>query len=181
MIGATRRAVFDYYAERSHYVSSPVIVDKEPLEPIALPEQDYADFMANVRAVIPDSRFLLMVRDPVATVWSMSQRQWGYSLTDAPLRTFTLDEHIANWCACADIVLAWASDPNTYVCQYGRLTMRPEEESARVAAFLGLRDIVPFQPRPSADPQFEPDDYALITSQTAARVGALAAAGLDQL
>lgn len=178
---AMRKAVFRYYAEQAHYAFGPVLLDKEPLEPIAFPEEDYADFVSDVRALVPDVKLLLMIRDPISTVWSMTQRQWGYSLTSGEVRSYTLEEHVANWCACADLVLRWASDSNTYVCQYGRLTTETDQESARVARFLGLGTVAPFQPKPSASPKFSPEDLTLIRSKTDAQVEALAKVGLSNL
>lgn len=70
-----------------------------------------------------------MIRDPVATVFSMSRREWGYSLANAPLRTFSLEEHVENWCACAECLLHYANDRRTYVCQFERLANDALRES----------------------------------------------------
>lgn len=175
---ALRRMVFGYYAERRNYSNHDILVDKEPLEPIAFPDQQYTSFLSNVRSLVPNVKILIMIRDPVATVWSMMQRKWGYSLRGEEPRTFALEDHVANWCACADIVLSCASDPSTYVCQYGKLTMEPEGESARIAKFLSLDSFEHFQPKPSAEPAFTPQEHSLVTSRTRDRVEALAAVGL---
>ena len=178
---AVRRLVFGYYAEHCDYAGRRVLVDKEPLEPIALPDREYAGFLNSVSVVEPDTKFLIMVRDPVSTVWSMTQRKWGYSLANEEPRTFSIDEHIANWCACADIALARATDPNSYVCPYGRLVTKPAEESARIAEFLGLSGVEPFQPRSSSETGFSAEEEARIETATQSRVEALAAAGLTNL
>lgn len=178
---SARNMTYDNYARICNYKSNPILIDKEPLEPIALPDLDYADFISCISSIMPEAKILFMLRDPVSTVWSMTQRKWGYSLTEGEPRTFTLEEHIENWCACADIILASAGTASTYVCQYGVLTSAPERESARIGAFLGIPNAQPFQPKPSDNPAFDADALALITTMTASRIEALAAAGLTEL
>lgn len=178
---SVRRMAYGFYAFECDYGGRRVLVDKEPLEPVAFPDRDYAGFLQSVRLMAPEARLLLMVRDPVSTVWSMSQRKWGYSLTDAEPHAFALVEYVDNWCACADIALALATDPNVYVCAYGQLVSEPVEESARLARFVGVQQAIPFRPKPPADPAFSPDDHALISSRTEERVAALAALGVTPL
>lgn len=178
---AVRRLVFGFYAEQCKYAGRPILVDKEPLEPIAFPDRQYEDFLHSVRFIEPDAKIIFMVREPIGTVWSMSQRKWGYSLTEGEPRTFTLEEHVANWCACADIALEWASDPNVYVCFYDRLVTAPESESMRIAHFLGLGKVGTFEPKQSSEPGFSPDQRAFIAAQTQSRVEALAAVGVAEV
>ena len=45
---------------------------KEPLEPIAFPDRHYEQFLDNTRLLFPNIKLLFMVRDPLATIWSMS-------------------------------------------------------------------------------------------------------------
>ena len=176
-----RRAVLAHYAEITHYTHPPTLIDKEPLEPIAFPDRDYSGFIASVRTVFPDLKLLFLVRDPVSTIWSMTQREWGYSLLGEEPRTFSLEEHIENWCACVDIVLASVAEENTYVCQYGALTSDPNRESDRIGQFFGLPNLSPFEPRPSDESAFSADSLALVEAETRSRVEALTAAGFDQL
>jgi hypothetical protein len=176
-----RRMVFEHYEERCHFAGEHILVDKEPLGPIAFPERGYADFLSSVRTLVPETKIVMMVRDPVSTVWSMSQRDYGYSLTTREIRAFPLEEHIANWCAGADVALALMQDPNAYVCSFDKLTTEPHEESHRVAQFLGLRSLEPFQPRQTAAPDFTAGEHSTITTETQGRVEALAAAGCPVL
>ena len=171
-----RRAVLAHYAKTTHYTNPPLLIDKEPLEPIAFPDRDYASFIASVRAMFPDVRMLFMVRDPVSTIWSMTQRKWGYSLRDEEPRSFSLEEHVEIWCAGVDAVLSGMRGEDTYICQYESLVSEPDHESARIGHFLGVPSLSPFRPRPSDESAFNPDELGFIEAQTKERVEALAAA-----
>jgi hypothetical protein len=173
-----RHMVFGHYAHRCHYAFEDILVDKEPLGPIAFPDRDYTDFLRNVRALVPGTKLVLMIRDPVSTVWSMRQRKYGYSLTSQELRTYSLDEHVADWCAGADAVLEFVAAPDVYVCSFQRLTAEPEAESRRLAAFLGLDDFQPFVTKPTKEANFSEEELTLVASKTEERVEALAARGV---
>lgn len=182
--GATasaKRAVLAYYAEVTHYTNPPILIDKEPLEPIAFPDRDYSEFVASVRAIFPDIKLIFMIRDPVSTIWSMTQRKWGYSLQGEEPRAFTLEEHIENWRAGVDTMLAALKGGNAYVCQYGALTSEPDQETARIGHFLGVSNLSMFQPKLSDQSSFGPDELALIEAKTKSQVDALASAGFNKL
>jgi hypothetical protein len=153
-----RHLVIEYYSGSRILLGKNLVVDKEPLEPIAFPAKDYERFICNVKKIFPDIKLLFAIRDPVATVWSMSQRAWGESLASREFRRFTLDEYAENWCSCADIILRFSQDPNTYVSQFGRLIHNPENESKRIFNFLNIRNGVPFQPRQTHEIGFNKDD-----------------------
>jgi len=77
-----RRLAYEYYCSQRILLKQNLIVNKEPLEPIAFPDKRYKAFLENVKILFPEAKFLFMIRDPVATVFSMRQRKWGYSLKE---------------------------------------------------------------------------------------------------
>ena len=176
-----RQLVYDYYASSRILIGKRMLVDKEPLEPIAFPSKEYGRFLLNMRQLFPESKFLLAIRHPIATVWSMSQRTWGESLMDTERRGFTLQEYIDNWCSCADLILQYSSDPNTYIVQFGRLVNDPESESRRIFDFLDIRGGVPFQPRQTHEIGFSTDQRQKISLLVQSRVQSLDSAGISEL
>ena len=106
-LGEIRKLVLKYYDSKKLLIAKHLI-DKEPLEPIAFPDLDYALFLSNLREIFPDIKLLFMVRNPVETIWSMMNRKWGYTLTSQELRQFTLDECIQTWNACAGLAQKYA-------------------------------------------------------------------------
>lgn len=176
-----RDLAYEYYSNRSILVGRRAIIDKEPLEPIAFPDMDYASFLQNLRLLFPDGKLIFMVRDPVATIWSMRQREWGHSLIDYEPHQFTLDEHIKNWCACADLILEYAEDPRAYVCSFGRLVDNPREESARILSFLRIAGCEPFRPREVKSIGFSIEERDYIEQKTQSRVDAFKQQGISNL
>lgn len=173
-----RRLVLGYYARSKVLVGTRLLIDKEPMEPIAFPKTDYGRFLKNVRELFPESKLILLVRDPVATIWSMTRRTWGESLRGGGDRVFTLMEHIENWCSCADLILDYGSDPGTLIVPFGRLTEEPEDESRRIFEFLGIRIGKPFRPQPTKTSGFDPESLAAIETATRSRLERLEARGI---
>lgn len=162
------RAACLAYAMRDAPDSTRLLIEKEPLEPIALPAGDYAEFLSHVRSLYPGIRMIFMVRHPVAAVSSMRARQWGNSLARAPVRSFSLDECITTWCANAVLAGQLAGDRLVLRCHYEDLVADPSAASARIAEFLGLGSTPPFrpmQPRPSV---LTPEEELLVLERTAA-------------
>ena len=170
-----RDMLFDYYVRHSGGKLPRLLIDKEPLGPIGLPERNYAEFLGNVRRLFPDGRLVLMARAPVATLWSMTQRDYGHSLVDGPVRRYSLDEHIDHWLAAAETIEALAGEPGVYVCPFERLTEDPEGESGHIGRFLDIAGIKPFDPRPTKDPAFTAEELQQIETRTAERWRALSA------
>lgn len=141
-----RRLVYDYYSTENTLIGKRLVVDKEPLEPIAFPAKDYPQFIVNFRRVFPHSKLLFVIRDPIATIWSMSRRRWGESLANEEAKEFMLDEYIENWCSCVELILSYQSDPNSYIVPYGRLVKDPQTESGRICDFLKIRYRDSFEP-----------------------------------
>jgi hypothetical protein len=177
-----RNLVFDYYASVSRLaVGKKLLVDKEPLEPIAFPAKEYGPFLANVRQLFPEARILYTVRDPIATIGSMVGRTWGESLTSEETRQFTLEEHIENWCSCAELALQCGADPHIYIVQFGRLVNDPENESRKIFDFLKLRRGNSFQPRPTHAIRFSQEERERILRLVQPQIERLDARGISDL
>jgi hypothetical protein len=176
-----RHLVLEYYGSSRVLIGKRVLIDKEPLEPVAFPSREYGQFLVHVRQLFPELKLLLAVRDPVATVWSMSQRTWGESLTNAEAKRFTIQEYAENWCSCADLVLRYCSDPRTYVVQYGQLMNDSEKESRRILDFLRVRQGDPFTPRQPRDTGFDQDQRETILRVVRPQLERLTARGISQL
>ena len=153
LLAGARRLVDGFYA-RSWVVWRRLLVEKETLEPVALPDGAYGAFVDSVRLLFPLAKLIFMVRPPVPTIWSITQRQWGYSLTRPVLRSYSLEDGIAIWSGAAQVAFDHVHDPQAYVCLFERLVGDPEAESRRVFRFLGLRGGRPFPPRPTKMVEF---------------------------
>jgi hypothetical protein len=181
IVNLARRLVFDYYSGSRILIGKRLLMDKEPLEPIAFPSKKYGQFVLNVKRLFPESKLLLAVRDPVATIWSMTRRTWGSSLTHMETRRFTIEAYVENWCSCADLVLQYCSDPNTYIVQFGRLVNDPENESRRIFNFLKLRNGNSFQPRPTKEIGFSNKEQEKILGMLQPQLELLNAQGISDL
>lgn len=176
-----RDLVYDYYGSSRILAGKTLLIDKEPLEPIAFPSKEYGQFIVNVRTIFPQCKLLLALRDPIATIWSMSKRTWGESLASAETRTFTIEEHTENWCSCVDLILRYISDTNTYVVQFGRLVNDSEAESRRILGFLHVRDGSSFQPRRTKENGFNEEERAKILLMVQPQLESLASRGITNL
>jgi hypothetical protein len=181
LVSLARQLALQYYASSGVLLGKRVIVDKEPLEPIAFPARDYAGFLRNVRRLFPASKILLLVRDPLDTIWSMSKRSWGESLAGGPVIHFTLEEYAQNWCACADVALTYCSDPGAYVVQFGHLVADPGDESRKILEFVGLRTGEMFEPQRTSEVGFNPEEVETILRLVRPRLELLRGRGLSQL
>ncbi len=181
LLQLARRLVLNYYSSSSILIGKRLLVDKEPLEPIAFPSRDYGEFISNVRRLFPESKLLFVIRDPVSTIWSMTRRTWGESLTNPVSRRFTLDEYRDNWCSCAKLALDYRSDPKTYIVQFGRLVNDPAKESSRILDFLKIRKGNRFEPRPTKDVGFSREEKENILGGVQSHLELLSAHGIADL
>jgi hypothetical protein len=169
-----RRFALSSYGTFGVYFGTRVLVDKEPLEPIAFPDKDYRAFLRNLRTVFPGIRFLFLLRDPVPTIWSMTKRKWGFSLRNTEPVDFSLEEHIETWCSNVNAALEYADDSESYLCFNSRLVADPIPESRRISDFLGIKEGRPFEPRPTKQVGFDEEHLRKIRDATAVQVEALA-------
>lgn len=170
-----------YYSKSRVLMGGKLVVDKEPLEPIAFPSKDYAQFIFNYKKIVPNGKLLFAIRDPLATIWSMSQRAWGESLTVNVSKKFTLEEYAENWCACADLALQFQNDANVYIVQFGNLIKDPVNESKRIFDFLHIRNGNPFQPRPTHKIGFSPMEEERVLNIVRKQIEALSLHGITCL
>lgn len=155
------------YATRDAPASTRLLIEKEPMEPIALPGGDYADFLRHVRSLFPGLRVIFMLRHPVATVSSMRARPWGASLARIQPRSFSLDECITTWRANAALAARLAGDRLVFLCHYEELVADPDTVSSRVTGFLGLGAGPPFRPRPPRPTVLTPEEELIVLERTA--------------
>lgn len=181
IVDLARHLVIDYYSSSRILMGKKVLIDKEPLEPIAFPSKEYGRFIMNIRTLFPECKLLLMVRDPVATIWSMTSRTWGSSLTSPESRSFTLEEHIENWSSCAELIVQHCSDSNAYIVQYGRLIHDAENESRRVFEFLDIQEGSAFQPREPKENGFSNKQRGKILRMVQPQLRALSGQGISDL
>jgi hypothetical protein len=181
IIKLARRLVLNYYSSSRILIRERLLIDKEPLEPIAFPLKDYSQFLINVRRLFPESKLLLIIRDPIATIWSMTRRTWGESLTNMETKRFTLEEHIENWCSCVDLILRYRTDPNTYILQFERLITDKENESKKLLNFLKIQKGETFQPRQTKDIGFSDGERKEIIRMAQTQLELLNAQGISYL
>jgi len=143
-----------------------VLIDKEPLEPIAFSEGDYKEFIDHFRFLFPKSKIIFMFRDPVATIWSMTQRKWGYSLKQKTRISYSIEESVANWNACAEAGLNYAEDKNFFFCHFDRLISDSKEMSKQIFHFLGLNSANYFKPKQTKVSAFSLEEKEFIITKT---------------
>jgi hypothetical protein len=166
LLELTRSLIYDFYANTRVLFATSVLLDKEPLEPIALPDESYSQFIDCMHELFPNLRIVFMLREPISAIWSMKCRKWGYSLTDREPEEFPLEQHIRTWILCAELIEVQRKRSNVYVCQYEKLVANPVLESERLCEFLGLKQIFAFEPRESKRVDFSQADLARINEAT---------------
>jgi hypothetical protein len=176
-----KRLILNYYSKSRMLIGKKLLVDKEPLEPIAFPLKNYADFIGNIKKILPDIKILFAIRDPFATIWSMSRRTWGESLTNMESIKFSIKDYVDNWCSCVDIAVQYRSDPQTYTVQFGRLIKDSENESKKIFEFLNIRNGIIFQPRITKENNFAEEDKKAIMVQVKPYLEKLKSIGITDL
>ncbi|MGQ0765608.1 MAG: sulfotransferase [Gemmatimonadota bacterium] len=144
-----------------------LVVEKEPLEPIAVPDANYAGWLATVRSLIPPLRILFMIRDPLEVVSSMLARTWGHSLTQGPIVSLGIDACIDTWLANARLAIELHNDPQVLVLNHAHLVARPDETSRQVEAFLSLGSVSIFTPSPTRPSVLAPGQAQAVGAATA--------------
>lgn len=167
-----RKLVLRHYASQK-LIFKKQLVEKEPLEPIAFPDEDYASFLSNIRKMFPDMKLLFMIRNPINTIWSMMNRKWGYSLSSKQLRRFTLEECIRTWNSCTSLALQYSREKDVHICQFEDLMEEPLKTSMQILRFLGLKYCPTFEPRPTKIAGFGKSDRQTILRETSDQMDAI--------
>jgi adenylylsulfate kinase len=133
------------------------IVDKEPLEPVALPLQDYGSYLEDVCAVL-EAKLLCMVRNPIDTVASMMKRKWGWSSREGEPAGLPLGRCIEIWKKATHAVLRMSvTEPHrTRLQPFEDLCSNPAEQSREVREMTGL-DLPDFAPVQAGNGAFDVD------------------------
>lgn len=160
-----KKTVLKYYSNQK-LIWNKYLIDKEPLEPIAFPGENYFAFLSGVRKIFPEIKIVFMVRNPVNTIWSMRNRKWGYSLTSQRTRDFSLNECIKIWSDCADLALQLNEVENVYICRFERLLEDPITISNQILRFIGLENSRPFEVKATKRAGFGESDKNLIHDKT---------------
>jgi hypothetical protein len=161
-----RETVYSFYNHTQVLINKDLIIEKEPLEPVAFPDRRYEAFLKNTRTLVPGIKVLYMVRNPLSTIWSMSRRLWGYSLVDTEPHPFSLDDHIDNWCRCTELALSYIDDRDVHICIFENLVQDPVRESKAIFEFLGVSNEIPFEPRDTKQVGFDARQQDLILTKT---------------
>jgi hypothetical protein len=119
-----------------------------------------------MRLIFPDIKIIFMVREPLATIWSMRQREWGYSLADPKLRNYSLPECIQIWKNCVELAHENYDDPNWYICSFERLVKEPKEESCRILRFISSKSSTFFIPKTTDKSRFSDEEKNYILQET---------------
>jgi hypothetical protein len=156
--------VLDYYATR-RFIFGRLLIDKDPLEPIALPDTNYIEYLENLQFLFPDIQFLFVIRDPVATLWSMRNRKWGYSLMTGEPIEYSLCTCIDIWNRNAEAIAHFAGKSNCLVVHFESLVTSPAE-SEKVLSFLNIRSPSRFVAAPTKTIGFTAEDKERIIQAT---------------
>jgi hypothetical protein len=113
-----------------------VVVDKEPLEPIAFPHGDFESYLDDVVDVL-DSKLLFMIRDPVTTVFEILSRLWGHSRVAGEPEKRTLPEAIAIWREATETAIKYAGRENVRLQSYEKLVVDSPHQSIYICDFVG--------------------------------------------
>jgi hypothetical protein len=151
-----------------------LVVEKEPLEPIALPDGRYSDFLRHCRTLFPELRVIFMMRHPVATISSMRARRWGQTLASRETRELPLDECVRIWISNAMLAATMSGDERAIIVRYEDLVAEPASTTLRLSAFLDIRLVKAFTARASREIALSDSEVAEVwgkASYQAARYG----------
>jgi len=163
-----RDLVWRYYTH-SAFLWSRVLIDKENFDATVFPDGRFEEFLDAIHELFPHMKILFLVRDPVATIWSMQKKEWwGYSLTQRPLFQLSLDECIKIWNDSAMLASKYRGNKKAYICEFENLVANPEKESENISQFLKIPYLKPFAPISTATVCFEETKQQYILDATKA-------------
>jgi len=141
LVAAARAALESLYGNIptvAFSANEATVVDKEPLEPIALPKGDYAQYLQDVLDVT-DGKLICLVRNPIDAVASMVRRKWGYSTYAEPrAMTAELGAHVWNAANAAIIRAAVVAPERVSLHSHEALCSDPRTESEILRQVTGL-------------------------------------------
>jgi len=161
LIESARRMVLDHYSQ-IRFLPGRVILEKEPLEPIAFPDHDYSSYLHTMRRLFPAMKLIFITRNVENTVWSMTQRTWGQSLAAPTEISLNISQATRIWLDSNRLIQKMQNEPNTLSIQYEDLVARPGEVSKQLCDFLNIQYRSPFVPTSGKTPQFSAEELKLI-------------------
>lgn len=168
LLSSGRELVWRYYAHSS-FLWSRLLIEKENFDTTVFPDGQFEKFLGIVRQLFPQIKILFLIREPLATIWSMQKKEWwGHSLTQFPLFRLTLDECIKIWNDSAMLAEKYRGDKNAYVCEFEKLVADPKKESDEISRFLNISGAQPFFPNSTASIGFSEAEQQYILNATKA-------------
>lgn len=161
LIESTRKTVLDHYSQ-IRFLPGRVILEKEPLEPIAFPDQNYSSYLRSMRRLFPAMKLIFITRNVENTVWSMTQRTWGKSLAAPTEISLNIAEATRIWMDSYRLIQEMQSQPNTLSIQYEDLVACPADVSKQLCDFLGIPCQSPFVPVSGKTPNFSTEELKQI-------------------
>lgn len=166
LLRLSRKLVWRYYSNSS-FLWSRVLIDKENFDLTAFSDGQFEKFLDIVQRLFPKIKILFLVRDPVATIWSMQKKEWwGYSLTQRPQFRLTMEECIKIWNDSAMLASKYRGAKNAYICEFEKLVADPEKESKEISRFLGISFNQLFSPNSTASIGFDQTEQRYILNAT---------------
>ena len=159
---SARKLVLDFYSKQ-RFISGKVILDKEPLEPIAFPNQEYSSYLQSMRRLFPNLKLVFIERHVENTVWSMTRRTWGESLVTPTEISLSIQEATRIWLDSHRLILEMQNQPNTLTIQYEDLVASPVDVSRKLCDFVGIRMRAPFTPLNGKTPGFSVEESRQIS------------------
>lgn len=135
-----------HYSKQASLLGKHIIVDKEPYFPLTFHDaQQYGDFLRFLLRMFPDMKILSMLREPVATIWSMTQRRWGYSIAtiEEPI-SFELPYYIETWNNGMMELFQLQDHERVLFCKYEELEHQSIELSSAICDFFDIAISRPF-------------------------------------
>ena len=170
LIESARKSVLDHYS-KIRFIPGRVILEKEPLEPIAFPNHDYASYLNSMRRLFPAMKLIFITRNVENTVWSMTRRTWGQSLASPTEISLSVPDATRIWLDSYRLMQEMRNQPNTLAIQYEDLVANPVNVSKQLCDFLNIRFRTPFAPIDGKTPNFSEGELKQIAEIVGSPIG----------